>query len=251
MLSNLIWAIPFKRLRWHLLAKTRRLPPRSAMVKRINKRYEKVFGRKLDLQNPLSWSEKIQWLKLNYHNPDMVVAADKYAVRKFVESLGLGKLLVRSLGVFEKASDIDFGLLPNQFVLKVNHDSGGVIVVRDKNKIDELSICDELQRRLDTPYIHGLRGGEWHYLFIRPCIVAEEYLGYLDTSALDYRIQCFNGEPRIIMVSGLIDGERYQSLYDLEWNELDASLKWRRFPFPVKRPDCWPESSRSQKDRVL
>ena len=117
MLAELIWAFPSREMGWWLFSKLGlELPPR-AIKRSIIRRYKKYFGREPDLEDPKTWTEKLQWMKLNDRNPAMVIASDKYAVRKFVASRGYVHILIELLGVYQDPQDIDFAFLPTQFVL--------------------------------------------------------------------------------------------------------------------------------------
>jgi hypothetical protein len=241
LLAEIIWALPCRRVQWRLFTLLRLTPPRRAVVAAINKRYLKHLGRLPDLQHPKSWTEKLQWLKLNDRNPLMPVLADKYRVREYVTSRGLGHLLTELLGVYEDAAEIDFSALPKQFVLKVNHDSGSAIVVPDSRQIDEQAVRKKLKTSLATPYSAGIRKGEWHYLPIPRKILAEAYLGEMLANSCEYRIHCFNGKAGFITVGGSVEGQRVSNLYDQNWQEIDAALQFPRFGKRVAKPELLEE----------
>jgi len=236
ILAELVWAFPNRRAGWLLLSRLGLEPPPRAIKRAIVSRYRKYFGREPDLEDPKTWTEKLQWMKLNDRNPAMVIASDKYAVREFVASRGYEHILIELLGVYSDARDIDFSALPAQFVLKPNHDSGGVIIVRDKSELDETATRKKLARLISMPFLAGVRKGEWQYVEIEPRIIAETYLGDVDTSAYDYKIHCFHGVPKLIFVGGDIDGVRHRTHYDLDWNNLDIVLDKPQFPFPIEKP---------------
>lgn len=144
-----------------------------------DKTYLKLFyyvkeGKKLNLKNPKTLNEKLQWLKLYDHNPLYTTLVDKYAVKKYVaDKIGVG-YIVPTLGVWKDFDSIDFNSLPNQFVLKCTHDSGSVIVVKEKETLDKLAAKMKLEKSLKENYY--LCGREWPYKNVEPRIIAEKYI---------------------------------------------------------------------------
>lgn len=188
----------------------------------INHIYEKKLGKKIQWEKPQTLNEKIQWLKLYSDTSLWVKCADKFLVREFVEQKGLGDTLVPLYGVYKSADEIDFSKLPQSFVLKTNNGSGDVIIVRDKNNVDEISIKEQIQKHLNRKF--GRFTAEYHYLEIPPRIICEELL--IDKSRpkealIDYKIWCFNGEPYCIFTVSNRTKQNYQMyLYDLDWNSI-------------------------------
>lgn len=178
------------------------------------------MGRKLDLHNPKTFNEKIQWLKLYDRNPVYAAYADKYEVRKHVEAVIGEKHLIPLLGVWEDFDAIDFGEWPNRFVLKCTHDSGGVIVCNNKAKLDWKETRGIIGQRLAKNYYDWSR--EWAYKNIQPRIICEEFLeSESDSWPNDYKIHCFNGEPRNVMVcTQRENGNPKFYFFDKEWNRL-------------------------------
>ena len=161
--------------------------------------YKIVLHKKLNLKNPQTFNEKIQWMKLYYYpqNQLIVNSSDKYAVREYISQKGLGDKLVPLLGVWQKAEEIDWDKLPNQFVLKCNHGCAYNIIVSDRNKVDKVAVIKQLNEWLKEDF--GAFNIEIHYSEIRHhVIICEEFLG---ESITDYKFFCFNGEPRCIYVS--------------------------------------------------
>lgn len=161
--------------------------------------YKIVLRKKLNLDNPQTFNEKIQWLKLYYYpkNPLVVNGSDKYAVREYIKSKGYGEKLVPLLGVWERAEDIDWEQLPDRFVLKCNHGCAYNIVVSDKNKLDKARTVKQLNEWLKEDF--GAFNIEIHYSSIKHhCIICEEFLG---ENITDYKFFCFHGEPHCIYVS--------------------------------------------------
>jgi len=158
-----------------------------------------VLHKKLNLKDPQTFNEKIQWLKLYHYpkNPLVVNGSDKYVVREYIAEKGYGDKLVPLLGVWDRAEDIDWDQLPDRFVLKCNHGCAYNIVVSDKSKLDKLATVKQLNNWLKEDF--GAFNIEIHYSEIKHrMITCEEFLG---ESITDYKFFCFNGEPHCIYVS--------------------------------------------------
>ena len=158
-----------------------------------------VMKKKLNLNNPKTFNEKLQWLKLYYmpNNPLVIQCADKYAVRKYIENKGYSSKLVPLLGVWDDAKKIDWNSLPEKFVLKGNHGCAYNIIVSNKNEIKKSEIIEQLNNWLKEDF--GAFNIEPHYSGIKKhLITCEKFLGDCIT---DYKFFCFNGEPKYIYVS--------------------------------------------------
>ena len=161
--------------------------------------YRIVLHKKLNLDNPQTFNEKIQWMKLYYYpkNPQIINCADKFAVRDYVEEKGFGDKLVPLLGVWDRTEDIEWDKLPDQFVLKCNHGCAYNIVVSDKNNFDKKAATKQLNSWLKEDF--GAFNIELHYSEIKHHrITCEVFLG---ESITDYKFFCFNGKPYCIYVS--------------------------------------------------
>jgi len=186
-------------------------------------------GHRLNLKNPQTFSEKIQWLKLYDRRDAYTRMVDKYAVRSYItEKIG-GEFLFPLLGVWDKFDDIDFESLPEQFVLKCNHDSGGLVICTDKSRFNERAAKKLFTRHLKINYYYG--GKQWVYKNIIPKIIAEKYMtDESGTELKDYKFFCFNGEPKIIQV----DFNRYtghkRNFYTAEWNYTPVVLLYKTYP---------------------
>lgn len=186
----------------------------------LKKAFNIYMGYELDLENPLTFNEKLQWLKLYDRMLEYTIMADKYKVREYIaEKLG-EEYLIPLLGVWESPDDINFETLPKQFVLKCNHNSGkGMYICRDKTKLDIAQVKRNLQSGLDEDYY--LTGGrEWPYKNIERRVICEQYMNDGESNVLnDYKILCFNGEPKIIEVHKNRFTENHtQNYYDIDWN---------------------------------
>lgn len=158
-----------------------------------------ILKEPVDLKKPQTFNEKIQWLKIHEYpnNPLVVQGADKFAVRKYIEKKGLEKRLVPLVGAWEKAEDIDWGKLPDQFVLKCNHGCAYNIICTDKSKFDRKAAVKQLSKWMKEDF--GAFNIELHYSKIQPhMITCEKYLG---EAIVDYKFFCFNGSPKYMYVS--------------------------------------------------
>ena len=166
----------------------------------IKIKYKLSMGYWPDLKNPKTFNEKLQWLKLHDRNPLYTTLVDKYAVRQYVaDKIGEEYLIPLVGGPWKNANEIDFDALPEQFVLKCNHDSGGVIVCKDKSKLDVEAARAKLNKRLGLNYYYANR--EWPYKNVEPCIIAEKYLENHGTDLSDYKWYCFDGEPKYLLIT--------------------------------------------------
>lgn len=202
------------------LLKTTRIIP-DELYLRIA--YRMVTGETLHLNPPVTYNEKLQWLKLNNRKDLYTSMVDKYEVRKFIkERIGDG-YLIPTLGVWDKLEELDFDSLPDEFVLKCTHDCGGLIICRDKTKLNR----EAAKKKLAACLCHNFyyQGREWPYKNVKPRIYAEKYMSDPNEEQLsDYKVFCFDGMPRMIQV----DYDRYighkRQFFDTEWNRMDVSF---------------------------
>ncbi|MBR0333567.1 MAG: hypothetical protein IIX13_01360 [Bacteroidales bacterium] len=208
--------------------------------------YKLSFGRPMNWNNPKEMNEKQRWIQFNSKMAQYMwpILADKYAVREYIEEKGLSTILVKLYGRWTNADDIDFSKLPNKFVLKTNHGCGEIMVVKDKSLIDQRSIKEKFNQYLHTPY--GYEAGEYHYLKIKPCIIAEELLeedSGFSTSLIDYKFYVFHGKPEACAVffnRELGSHNVEYCLYDMDWNCIE-NTKLHRFDNQgpmIPRPKC-------------
>lgn len=181
----------------------------------IRRMYKIYLHKALDLNNPITFSEKIQWLKLNDRKPLYTIMVDKFAVKKYVSSKIGEKYIIPTLGVWDNFTDIDFKYLPNQFVLKCTHDSGSYIIVKDKKDLDIKSVKKKLEKGLNKNYYYV--GREWPYKNVKPRIIAEPLLNDGSEQLKDYKIYCFNEIPKYCQVIGNRNKEITIDFYDFEW----------------------------------
>lgn len=158
------------------------------------------MGYRINWENPVTFDEKVNWIKLYNRNPLYTKLVDKYAVKQYVSEKIGAEHVVPTLGVWDKFDDIDFDSLPNQFVLKCTHDSGGLVVCKDKSKLDLEKARENIEKSLKRNYYYKWR--EWPYKNVRPRILAEKYLeDSVDNELRDYKFHTFNGEPRIMLIA--------------------------------------------------
>lgn len=167
----------------------------------IELNYEYELGKKVNLNKPKTFNEKLQWMKLYDHNELYTKLVDKYEVKEYVKSKIGEKYIIPTLGIYEKFDDIDFEKLPNEFVIKCTHDSGSTKIIKDKRKLNISKLKKEYTKKIKNNYYNNWR--EWPYKNVKPRIIIEKMIKNnkkKDDELNDYKIQCFNGEPDTIMV---------------------------------------------------
>lgn len=212
----------------------KRLIPDSLYLKYS---FKKLMGNPLNLRNPKTFNEKLQWLKLYNRNPLYTTLVDKYAVKKWVaEKIG-EQYVIPTLGVWDWFEDIDFGELPNQFVLKCTHDSGGLVIVNDKSKLNIEAARKKITDSLNRNFFWQSR--EWPYKNVPPRIIAEKYMEdsvdgeiwpktaktRLETAIRDFKFFCFHGVPKIMYVSRDKAEEPTTDFFDMDFNHLDMRMR--------------------------
>lgn len=184
----------------------------------LKMKYKLMMGTKLDLENPKTFNEKLQWLKLHDRNPEYTKMVDKYEVKEYVANIIGKEYIIPTLGVWDKFDDIDFDALPNEFVLKPTHTSGNVFICKDKSKIDYKKLKKQVNKWLKRDYYRIHR--EWPYKNVKPRIIAEKYMENKDhTNIKDYKFYCFNGQADYVMIcTGRETGHPKFYFYNKEWN---------------------------------
>lgn len=204
--------------------------------------YWSAFGKKLDLDHPKTFNEKLQWLKLNDRKPEYTEMVDKYLAKKYVEKRIGEKYIIPTLGVWDEFDQIEFEKLPDQFVLKTTHDSGGVVICKDKANFDKAAAKRKLEKSLKRNYYWAER--EWPYKNVKPRIIAENYLSFLNGSDLvEYKVFCFNGKPALFLIckgEGHTD-ERTNDFYDLEFNHIPVTVTCPNAKEKCQKPDEYEE----------
>ena len=210
--------IKSKKLRFKILSALRFIPD-EPMVKL---QYRIKCGRKLNLKNPQRYTEKLQWYKLYYRDPLMAQCADKYRVREYVQSKGLGHILNELHAVFETPEDICFDDLPDRFVLKLSNGSGTNLICKDKSQLDLAAVQQQFRDFLRQSGASA--GREWVYhTGEKPVILAERYLEdpeQKNGGLRDYKFLCFAGKPEYILcITGRYTANPRHVYYDTGWNK--------------------------------
>lgn len=178
------------------------------------------MGYPLNLDDPQTFNEKLQWLKLYDRQPEHTMMVDKYAVKKYVAQILGEELIIPTIGVWESVEDIDFAALPNSFVIKCTHDSHGLVVCKDKSRLDVAAAKKKLRKAMRRNYYPLFR--EWPYRDVKPRIIAEAYMEDSQTRDLrDYKFFCFNGVVRCYKVDFDRFIEHHANYYDPDGNILD------------------------------
>lgn len=235
-LNRIIRAVtnPRKLVRY-ILFKTARLWPDKIYLKWYF--YSRV-GYKLDLNNPKTFNEKLQWLKLNNRKPEMVKMVDKVDAKEYVAKIIGEEYIIPTLGVYDSVDEIDFDKLPNQFVLKCTHDSGGIVICSDKSKLDIEAAKAKLLSGLKVNYYYQNR--EWPYKQVKPRIIAEQYM--VDESGYelkDYKFFCFDGEVKLLFIAsdrGSKTEETKFDFFDTDFNHLPFLNGHPNATKPIDRP---------------
>lgn len=200
-------------------------------------------GYKLDLKNPKTYNEKIQWIKLYDKNPLMAKCCDKYAVREYVESKGCGGIQNKLIWQGFDPSEIPFDSLPERFVIKVTHGSTFNIICKDKKSLDREYAVKKCVKWLKHRFIPCY--GEWFYGVEKPRVIVEEYLedeNNKNSSLKDYKVYCFNGRPEYIRVMTGRFSDLHDTVYDSEWNLLrDVNMGYPCTNTAEERPKCLDE----------
>lgn len=182
----------------------------------IREKYKSVFGKELNLENPKTFNEKIQWRILKERKEIYTQLADKYLVRDYIKEKIGEEYLIKLLGVYQRVEDIDYDKLPNKFVLKCNHDSGSTIICQDKLTFNKKETNKKLNFFLKRNFYYTTR--EWHYKNIRSLIICEELLIPKRGELCDYKFHCFNGKIEIIQVTN--SSHTGNNMYSSDWKLL-------------------------------
>ena len=201
--------------------------------KYLKLKYYALLGKKLNLRKPKTFNEKLQWLKLYDRKPEYTMMVDKYAVRQYIAGTIGEEYLIPLLGVWDDPDEIDFDALPDQFVLKCNHNSGlGMCICKDKSKLDIPKVKAELRKGLDQDYY--LTGREWPYKNVPRKIIAEKFMtDFKYNQLVDYKLMCFNGKVYCTFTCTdrhLKDGLKV-TFFDNSWKKLPFE---RHYPSETK-----------------
>lgn len=208
-----------------------------------NKLYLKIkyyyrFHKKLNIKHPQTFNEKLQWLKLYDKNPKYTKMVDKYEVKKYIKNIIGEKYIIPTIGIYNNFDDIDFNELPKQFVIKCTHDSGGLIICKDRNKLNLKKARKKINSSLKTNYFYN--GREWPYKNVSPKVIIEKYMDdNKNTQLNDYKIMCFNGKAKCSFVCTERDNKELGlavTFFDLNWNRLPFERHYRASDKVIEKP---------------
>lgn len=200
--------------------------------------YRLSIGKKLNLNNPKTFNEKLQWLKLYDRKPEYTVMVDKFAVREYIADKIGEKYLIPLIGVWDSPDDIDFDSLPDKFVLKCNHNSGfGMCICKDKSKLNIKQVRKELKKGLKQNYYK--HGREWPYKNVPRKIIAEKYMTDNSGELNDYKIMCFNGKFKCAFTcTDRFSPEGIKvTFYDKDWNVMPFERHYPKSKIPLPQPE--------------
>lgn len=214
--------------------------PDEEYLKRL---YKSVMGKELDIDNPKTFNEKLQWLKLYNRCPEYTTMVDKYAVKRYVADKIGEKYIIPTLGVWDHFDDIDFSTLPKQFVLKCTHDSGGLVICKDKAKLDVKKAKSKIEKSLKNNFY--LMGREWPYKNVKPRIIAEQYMeDNPDSQDLtDYKLMCFNGKVKcsFTCTSRYAKDGLKVTFFDTNWERMPFERHYPAEPNQICKPKSYEE----------
>lgn len=234
-----------QKLRHTILAILRFIPDKPM----VHLQYWIKMGKPLNIANPQTYTEKLQWYKLYYRNPLMSQCADKHCVREYLSERGYAELSCKEYGVYDRPEDINLNDLPDRFVIKTTNGSGTNIICKDKSKFDVQKAVTELKSWLKRD-CYGL-GREWAYKDITPRVIIEEYLEDTDNTydgINDYKFICFGGKVHYVV----FDADRYvghkRSIYDADWNYIDVGTDCEKLGDVIPKPEGFEEMKRIAED---
>lgn len=212
----------------------KKLIPDNIYLKRL---YKKFFKRNLNLKNPTTFNEKLQWLKLYDRKDIYTTMVDKYEVKEYVKNIMGKEYVIPTIGIYNKFEEIDFDKLPKQFVIKCTHDSGSTIVCKDKSKFNIDKAKKKIEGCLNINFFYAFR--EWPYKNVKPRIIIEKYIEEENKQELkDYKFFCFDGEPKFT----LICSERFGSdnmkktFFDENWKLINLQEGKHPIDATIEKP---------------
>lgn len=198
-------------------------------------------GYKLNLKEPKTYNEKLQWIKLYDHNPLYTVLVDKYRVKKYVADAIGEQYVIPLLGVWDRVEDIDWESLPEQFVIKCSHDCAGMVICKDKSKLIIEEAKQKLEMCLKTNYYYLWR--EWPYKKLKPVVFAEAYKEDEYGELRDYKFFCFDGDVKAMFIAtGRNSGHEVMfDYFDADFNHLPFIQEHHNNPVTPEKPKCFEE----------
>ena len=203
--------------------------------------WKRAMKYELDLNNPVTFNEKLQWLKLHDHNPLYPILVDKYRVKDYVAERIGAEHMIPTLAVYKSADEIDLDKLPDQFVLKCNHDSGSVVLCRDKSKFDLEAAKKKLDKCMKKNFYWEAR--EWAYKHVKPVIIAEQYMEDTKTHDLpDYKFFSFDGEVKALFIATERSNENTETrfdFFDMDFNHINVTNGHPNADILPSKPKCF------------
>lgn len=202
----------------------------------LKKIFLKKIGMPLNLNNPQTFNEKLQWLKLHDRKDVYTSMVDKYEAKTHAAKIIGNEYIIKTLGLYNNFDEINFDLLPDKFVIKCTHDSGGLVIVKDKTTFDKRKAKRIIDKSLKRNYYYV--GREWPYKNVLPRIIIEEYIeDEVNNDLIDYKIMCFNGQPKVIFTCT----DRYSdalkvTFFDLDWNKLPFERHYKSSNKVIAKP---------------
>ena len=208
--------------------------------KYIELEYKYILGKRLNLKNPETFNEKLQWLKLYDRKPEYTKMVDKYEAKKYVSDIIGEKYIIPTLGIYNDFKDIDFEKLPNQFVIKPTHTSGNVFICKNKREINYKELENIVKHWLKRRYFYNHR--EWPYKNIKPRIIIENYIQDKNEEELkDYKFFCFNGKVKMVLVCSDRFGKFKKTFFDETWKPYNFTEGNHQKDQSIKIPENFEE----------
>ena len=201
----------------------------------LKKEFKFVMGYDLNLDNPKSFNEKLQWLKLNDRKDIYTKMVDKYEAKKYVSDIIGEEYIIPTIGIYDSFKEINLNELPNKFVMKCTHDSGGLVICNDKSTLDWKAAKKKINKYLKRKYFYVHR--EWPYKNVKPRIIIEKYMG---DNIQDYKFFCFNGIPKLMFIA--TDRAKHETkfnFYDMNFNLLPFSQHYPNDKRKLKKPSTF------------
>lgn len=203
----------------------------------IKNKFKFFMGYEINLKEPKTLNEKLQWLKLYDRNPLYTTLVDKHSVKNYVSELIGKEYVIPTIGLYNKFDEIDFKSMPKSFVIKCTHDSGSIVICKDKNTFDIESAKKYINKKIKRNYYWVAR--EWPYKNVRPKILIEKYVEDSSGELLDYKFYCFNGKPFVVLVC--VDrqiGKTKYYFFDRNWELKRFNKNGMEAPknFTIKKP---------------
>lgn len=203
------------------------------------KMFKARTGRNLNLSNPQTFNEKLQWLKLYDHNERYTVMVDKYKAKEYVSNIIGSEYIIPTLDAWKSVEEIDWESLPDQFVIKCTHDSGGLIICKDKSQLNKEKAKTKLKKCMKSDYYKRYR--EWPYKNVERKIIAEKYMTDDNNSSqlTDYKIYTFDGKAKMIMINKDRGIDTKADYFDTDYQWLDFSWGYPHAEVKPQKPKCF------------